>query len=225
MIAPIPENSILGLYGAGGCARAIMPFIAAAQLQGETQALPRPERIFFVETNPLTDRINGVPLISEKSFFELDCEQRFFNVAIANSQARERLAVRCMSGGAIPLFIRAPTAIIYGPNEIGVGAIICDNCMITSNCKIGKFFHMNIYSYVEHDCVIGDFVTFAPNVHCNGNIHVHDHAYIGAGAILKQGISTKPLIIGEGAIVGMGAVVTKDVPAYTTVVGNPASYA
>ncbi|MNE26870.1 2,3,4,5-tetrahydropyridine-2,6-dicarboxylate N-acetyltransferase [compost metagenome] len=65
-------------------------------------------------------------------------------------------------------------------------------------------------------------MTFAPAVKCNGNIHIEDHAYIGAGAVIKQGTPDKPLVIGKGAIVGMGAVVTKSVPAGVTVVGNPA---
>jgi acetyltransferase-like isoleucine patch superfamily enzyme len=80
----------------------------------------------------------------------------------------------------------------------------------------------NLYSYVEHDCVIGDFVTFAPGVKCNGNIMIEDHAYIGTGAIIKQGKLGEPLVIGRGATVGMGAVVTKSVPPGVTVVGNPA---
>ena len=70
--------------------------------------------------------------------------------------------------------------------------------------------------------MIGDYVTFAPAVRCNGNIIVKDHAYIGTGAVIKQGTPDKPLVIGEGAVVGMGAVVTKDVPPGVTVVGNPA---
>ncbi len=73
--------------------------------------------------------------------------------------------------------------------------------------------------------MIGDFVTFAPGVKCNGNIHIQAHAYIGAGAVIKQGTPDQPLVIGSGAIVGMGAVVTKSVPAGVTVVGNPARIA
>jgi acetyltransferase-like isoleucine patch superfamily enzyme len=51
---------------------------------------------------------------------------------------------------------------------------------------------------------------------------VEDHAYIGTGAILRQGQPGAPLVVGRGAVVGMGAVVTKNVAPGKTVVGNPA---
>ncbi|BDI07590.1 acyltransferase [Sphaerotilus microaerophilus] len=54
------------------------------------------------------------------------------------------------------------------------------------------------------------------------NSNAHDHAYIGTGAIIKQGTPDQPVVIGEGAIVGMGAVVTRDVAPHTTVIGNRA---
>lgn len=73
-----------------------------------------------------------------------------------------------------------------------------------------------------HDCVIGNYVTFAPKVCCEGNVLIEDHVYIGTGALIKQGSSESPLVIGEGAVIGMGAVVTKSVLPYTVVVGNPA---
>ena len=92
----------------------------------------------------------------------------------------------------------------------------------TSNIKIGKSFQANIYSYIAHDCIIGDYVTFAPAVRCNGNILIENHVYIGTGAIIKQGKPNRPLVIGEGAIIGAGAVVTQNVPAGMTVFGNPA---
>jgi len=106
--------------------------------------------------------------------------------------------------------------------NIDEGSILSPFVTLTSNIQIGRQFHCNLYSYIAHDCIIGDYVTFAPGVKCNGNIVIEDHAYIGTGAIIKQGKPGAPLIIGRGAVVGMGAVVTKNVPAGTTVVGNPA---
>ncbi|NJO83456.1 MAG: acyltransferase [Blastochloris sp.] len=48
-------------------------------------------------------------------------------------------------------------------------------------------------------------------------IVVEDGAWIGGGAIILDGVR-----IGCNAVIGAGAVVTKDVPPYTIVVGNPA---
>jgi acetyltransferase-like isoleucine patch superfamily enzyme len=48
-------------------------------------------------------------------------------------------------------------------------------------------------------------------------IRIHDGAWIGFNAIILKGVT-----IGQGAIVGAGAVVTKDVPPWTIVGGNPA---
>ncbi|MEX7524386.1 acetyltransferase, partial [Acinetobacter baumannii] len=89
--------------------------------------------------------------------------------------------------------IQADNTIIMDNVEISEGAALSPFVSITSNIKIGKCFHANLYSYVEHDCVIGDYVTFAPGVKCNGNIHIEDHAYIGAGAVIKQGTLDNPL--------------------------------
>ena len=116
----------------------------------------------------------------------------------------------------------APTAIIGPDVVIGEGAIFCDFTMVTANAVIGRHFHCNIYAYVAHDCVIGDFVTLAPRVSINGNTVIEDDVYIGTGAILRNGVKGRPLRIGRGATIGMGAVVTKDVPPGVTVVGNPA---
>jgi len=121
----------------------------------------------------------------------------------------------------LPSFIHR-SCFISKSSNISEGAILCPFVTITSNAKIGIGFHANIYSYIAHDCVIGDFVTFAPSVKCNGNVEIGDNVYIGTGVIIKQGKNNRPLKIGKNVIISAGAVVTKSVPDDTTVFGNPA---
>jgi sugar O-acyltransferase (sialic acid O-acetyltransferase NeuD family) len=210
---------VVGVVGAGGCARGVLP-ILRSQLAAEITA--GATYLCFVESSPAVPVVNGTPCVSVEEFLTLPAERREFNVAIAASRVRQRLADDLLRAGALPLEVRAGSATVLDENVIGAGAILCGYTTITSNVRIGAFFHANLYSYVEHDSVIGDYVTFAPGVHCNGNVHIGDHAYLGTGAILRQGTPDKPLVIGAGAVVGMGAVVTKDVAPGETVVGNPA---
>ena len=177
--------------------------------------------VYFVETwQPKKIEVNGYSVISLDQFTQLE-GKKYFNIAIGSGKEREILAAK-VGASAEPLTLTARQAIILECNTIATGSVFCPNTMVTSNAKIGKFFQCNIYAYVAHDCIIGDFVTFAPGVRCNGNVHIDDYAYIGTNAIIRQGTSEKPLHIGKGAVIGMGAVVTKNVPSGATVVGNPA---
>jgi sugar O-acyltransferase (sialic acid O-acetyltransferase NeuD family) len=215
------KKVLIGLYGAGGFAREVMPIIAE-QLAKDKQQVDSDFVLCFVDHIPQQITMNAYPVMSEDEFLRAECDGRLFNVAVADSKLREKIANVCLEQNMKAVSIRATQSVIYDENQIGEGCIICAYSVISANAKIGKFFHSNFYSYVAHDCVIGDYVTFAPNAHCMGNVHIGDHAYIGAGAVIRQGTPSKPVVIGEGAIVGMGAVVTKDVAPYTTVAGNPA---
>jgi sugar O-acyltransferase (sialic acid O-acetyltransferase NeuD family) len=209
---------IYGIVGYGGFSREVMP-IAFQMLS--TQIKEEHFELVFVEKDPTEISINGHRVMSEDDFLSSNAE-KYFNIAIADFNLREKIAKKFESLNIKPFSIIASNISILSNNEIGEGAILCPFSTITSNAKIGRHFHCNIYSYVAHDCIIGDYVTFAPDVHCNGHVVIEDNAYIGTGAIIKHGSPDKPLVVGRGAIVGMGAVVTKDVPPNVTVVGNPA---
>jgi sugar O-acyltransferase (sialic acid O-acetyltransferase NeuD family) len=213
------DQDIYAIYGASGCGRGVMP-LARQQLQ---QAGVAAERLVFVDDDAgLPAQLNGQRVLSYAQFLAEPARVRHAVLAIAGSQVREKLAQRCAQDGVQPWGVSAANVVTMDAVELGEGAILSPFVTLTSNIRIGRHFHANLYSYVEHDCVIGDFVTFAPGVKCNGNIVIEDHAYIGTGAVIKQGQPGKPLVIGRGAVVGMGAVVTKSVPAGATVVGNPA---
>jgi sugar O-acyltransferase (sialic acid O-acetyltransferase NeuD family) len=207
------------IFGASGCGRGVMP-LARQQLQtalSEGQA-----DLVFVDDHPPATQVNGQRVLTYAQWMVEPASSRHVCIAIANSQIRQRLALQCAADGLGFFEVRAPNVVQMDDVQLGDGAILSPFVTLASNIRIGQHFHANLYSYVEHDCVIGDFVTFAPGVKCNGNVVIEDHAYIGAGAVIKQGVPGAPLVIGRGAVVGMGAVVTKSVLAGTTVVGNPA---
>ncbi|MBL4860244.1 MAG: NeuD/PglB/VioB family sugar acetyltransferase [Acinetobacter sp.] len=211
-------TKLYAIYGASGCGRSLMP-VARQQLARESDAS---EIVFIDDALESVADVNAHRAMNYQVFLNESASDKFVQIAIANSRVRENIAHRVEADGIGLWSISANNVLLMDEVQIAEGSALSPFVSITSNIKIGKCFHANLYSYVEHDCVIGDFVTFAPGVKCNGNIHIHDHAYIGAGAMIKQGTPDQPLIIGEGAVVGMGAVVTKSVPAGATVVGNPA---
>jgi sugar O-acyltransferase (sialic acid O-acetyltransferase NeuD family) len=207
------------IFGASGCGRGVMP-LARQQLQpllnkGKAD-------LVFVDDNPISVQVNAHRVLTYAQWMAEPASSRHVCIAVANSQIRQRLALQCTADGMEFFEVRAPNVMQMDEVQLGKGAVLSPFVTLTSNIRIGQHFHANLYSYVEHDCVIGDFVTFAPGVKCNGNVVIEDHAYIGTGAVIKQGVLGAPLVIGRGAVVGMGAVVTKSVPAGTTVVGNPA---
>lgn len=201
---------LIGVYGAGGCGRGIMPLV---------RSMPGMEgsRLVFVDDNPPTASVNGEAVLTFDEFVLDDAGEKQIALAVASPSVRASMARKCDEAGLALLSVCAKAFVVMDDVEVAEGALVSPFVTFTSNIRIGRCFHANLYSYVEHDCVIGDFVTFAPGVRCNGNIRIGDGAYIGSGAVIRQNLT-----IGAGAVVGMGAVVTKDVPPGVTVVGNPA---
>ena len=209
---------IYGVYGASGFGREVMPLLRDTLSHSKIAF----KKLVFIDDGASEKEINGFQVCSYEEFLSIEASSKHVALAIANNKVREKLTARCQSDNVELLSIQANNVVVMDKVSIGAGAILCPFVTLTSNICIGKQFQANIYSYVAHDCVIGDYVTFAPGVKCNGNVKIEDHAYIGTGAILKQGTPGKPLVIGKGAVVGMGAVVTKSVEPFSTVIGNPA---
>lgn len=106
--------------------------------------------------------------------------------------------------------------------EAKQGVIVCAGVRFTSNILIGNFTIFNLNVIINHDCIIGDYVTISPQACVLGNIEIKSGAWIGAGAIINQGNSSSKRVIGENAMIGSGTVVLKDCDPNSTYVGSPA---
>lgn len=194
----------IAIYGCGGFGREVAP--VARDLGAE---------VLFVSDDPAQHGPGCCGLDDLPAEYDVV-------IAVADSRTRRALAARCEAAGRRFRTLQSRSAERLGWSELGEGTILCGFTVISDNVRIGRHFHANMFSYVGHDTVVGDYVTLAPRVGIGGNHVIGDHVYIGTGAILRHGTPEKPLVIGAGAVIGMGAVVTKDVPPGVTVVGNPA---
>lgn len=111
--------------------------------------------------------------------------------------------------------------------EVQKGAVIGKNCKISSHTFICEGVQ------IEDNVFIGHSVTFTndryPRATTAGGGLKTDNDWVCESTVVKKGASIGSgvtllcgVTIGENAIVGCGSVVTKDVPADTIVVGNPA---
>ncbi|GAB2780606.1 acyl-ACP--UDP-N-acetylglucosamine O-acyltransferase [Halomonas shantousis] len=73
------------------------------------------------------------------------------------------------------------------------------------------------YSHVGHDCVIGDDCIMANQATLGGHVVMESHAILGGLSAVHQFCH-----IGAHAMCGGGSIITKDIPAYLIVNGNPA---
>jgi sugar O-acyltransferase (sialic acid O-acetyltransferase NeuD family) len=203
-----------GIYGVGGHGRETM---AWARARGTSAG-----EYVFIDDSQQHREMNGHRVLTYAEFRIETAAVKRVNVAIADSRTREALVTKCQADGIGFFSVVATSAVIGDSVELGDGCIVSPFALITANVTVGAHVHVNMHTYVAHDCRIASFVTFGPGVCCNGNVTVSRHAYIGAGAMIRQGRPDVPMMIGEGAVIGMGAVVLHPVQAGVTVVGNPA---
>ncbi len=114
------------------------------------------------------------------------------------------------------------------------GATIGDDCMIGSfveiqnDVTIGNRCRVSSHSFVcslvtlEDDVFIGHGVMFINDVYPPKGKEHWKPVLVKTKAVIGSNATLFPVTIGKGAVVGAGAVVTKDVPDYAIVVGNPA---
>ncbi|MFQ3231501.1 acyl-ACP--UDP-N-acetylglucosamine O-acyltransferase [Reinekea sp.] len=84
--------------------------------------------------------------------------------------------------------------------------------------RIGNHNLFMAYTHVAHDCIVGDHCILANGTQVAGHCVIGNYAILGGNSGIHQFCQ-----IGAHAFVGTGSTVLKDIPAYVTVQGFPAS--
>jgi len=148
-------------------------------------------------------------------------------------------------------FFVHPSAAIDENVEIGAGTRIWHFCHLMPHCKIGLDCNIGQNVYVDSGVIIGNRVKIQNNVSVYRGVTIEDDVFLGPSMVFTNVINPRsfidrkdelrPTIVGKGAtlganstilcgtkigsyaLVGAGAVVTKDVPAFALIAGNPAT--
>ena len=143
-----------------------------------------------------------------------------------------------------------PTATIEKPCVIGEGTRIWHYSHIMKGAKIGKNCQLGQNVFVDANVEIGNGVKIQNNVSLYDRVKLDDYVFCGPSMVFTNVINPRSHIprksefketlvnkgatlganstiicgitIGEYSFIGAGAVVTKDVPPYALVYGNPA---
>ncbi|OCH37531.1 acyltransferase [Aliivibrio fischeri] len=135
--------------------------------------------------------------------------------------------------------------------SIGKGTRIWQYSVVLKDAVIGNDCNICAHTLIENDVILGNNVTVKSGVYIWDGIRIEDDVFIGPNAtftndntprskqypeqflttVIKKGASIGAnatilpgVTLGEFCMVGAGSVVTKDIPAYALVVGNPAKF-
>jgi sugar O-acyltransferase (sialic acid O-acetyltransferase NeuD family) len=165
--------------------------------------------------------INTVTVLGrteDEGFLKLIGQKCEAFVAVDDTKYRKFLVEMLLENRKVqPVNAIHQSAYISTDAAIGHGNFINAQVTIGAAAVIGSHCILHTGSIVDHTAKLGDFVQVGAGTIINSEVTIGEGAFIGSGVTIVSGIT-----VGKNARIGAGSVVTKNVPAFTTVFGNPA---
>ena len=110
-----------------------------------------------------------------------------------------------------------PRSTIARNVDIGVGVYIAACVTVQPGSTIGNFATLRASAALGHDTVVERHGYMGPNSTLCGKAIIREGGHLGPNAVVLD-----QKIVGRFAVVGIGSAVTKNIPEFTVVMGNPA---
>lgn len=190
------------IIGAGGHAKVVFDAARAAGITVDALAVSDVKEKGF----------SGLPVISEN---EITTEDRVI-MGIGSNKLRIQLYKELKSINAEVLTIIHPTAWISPDAVIKEGSVVLARAVVNHSAMCGECSIINTSSVVEHDCMLSYGVHVSPGAVLCGNVKVGRESWIGANAVVKEGIT-----INDCCVIGAGSAVVSDIASGTKGAGVP----
>jgi len=139
----------------------------------------------------------------------------FVNLITGSTRARHDTTEQILAaGGKLANFIHPSLDLTM--TTLGVGLYLQDSIVVQAGVTVGDNVSIHIGAMIGHETTIGRSVFIAHAVSVSGCCDIGEGTFVGTNATILP--RTR---IGKWVTIGAGSVITKDVPDYAVVVGNP----
>ena len=166
--------------------------------------------------NPLENYPSDYKILGDWETFPFEKGDRCI-IGIADVEWREKIFNKLKDKIWFMPFV-AHNAIVGKFNSIHDGSVICPNCIITTNVKLGIGCLLNIGTQIGHDVEMGNFCSLMANVDLGGFVKLGDKVFMGTNSTIIP--SRK---VASNVRIGAGSIVLRNIRKEgITVFGNPA---
>ena len=165
------------IYGAGGHARVLWDLV---------KTLGSGHRIMqFIQDGDGPDTFQGIPC----GPYAADAHpESHLVLGIGNGQVRRDLSLQTQHPYTSLIH---PSAYLAADVEIGPGSVVLAGAVIQSGARIGAHCIINALTTVDHDAIVGDFVTTYPGVYIGAESHIGTGTMLQPNAVVLRGAQSK----------------------------------